>query len=342
MNQNQNLNDILQDELTNSPEPDIYLDGHNFGDEDLYDFTNVKPSLNLGISDEEEEDDINFDYGYGFDYERVIKERLKIANQEFSNEPVVDKERPTTVSFDTAVKAVDIQKDDPDDKKEVVVVPLNDTVEKKDPDAFMNKIKEAIQRYDEMTRLNETNNEYREENDEIEQYFNVPSNQNNSLVKNSTPSPPSRGSPQDEKSNLQLISKIIDSNQSSNPTKFPSPIPQLSPKINSPELQKSDNNVLVEKDGKFELISADQYTAMEKNKPILPHPPQRPKTSTNEYRRNKLINDKIEISKANGSTRSRNRTKSHSPISKHSTPEYAKDYKSPYQATIKVIKPVET
>lgn len=340
MNQNQNLSDVLQDEPTASPEPDMYLDGHNFSDEDLYDFSHVKPNLNLGTSDEEEEDDINFDYGYGYDYERVIKERLKIANQDFSNEPVVDKERPTTVSFDTVVKAVDIQKDDPDDKKEVVVVPLNDTVEKKDPDAFMNKIKEAIQRYDEMTRLNETNNEYREENDELDQYFKTLSNQNNSLVKNSTPSPPSRNSPEDEKSNLQLISKIIDSIE--NTTKFPSPIPQLSPKINSPESQKSNDNVLVEKDGKFELIAADEYTALEKNKPILPHPPQRPKTSTNEYRKNKLINDKIEISKASGSTRSRNRTKSHSPISKHSTPEYAKNYKSPYQAAIKIFKPIES
>lgn len=138
MNQNQNLSDIIQDEQTASPDPDLYLDGHNFGD-DLYDFSNVKPTLNLGTSDDEEEDEINFDYGYGYDYERVIKERLKIANQEFSNEPVIDKERPTTVSFDNTVKAFDIPKDDPEnEKKEIVVVPLNDTVEKKDPDAFMN------------------------------------------------------------------------------------------------------------------------------------------------------------------------------------------------------------
>ncbi|RNA05800.1 coiled-coil domain-containing protein [Brachionus plicatilis] len=343
MNQNQNLSDILRDEQTASPDPDLYLDGHNFGDEDLYDFSNVKPTLNLGASDDEEEDEINFDYGYGYDYERVIKERLKIANQEFSNEPVVDKERPTTVSFDNTVKAFDIPKDDPEnEKKEIVVVPLNDTVEKKDPDAFMNKIKEAIQRYDEMNRHNELTNEYNDENDDVEEYFKMLSNHHANLVKNSTPSPPSRNSPEMDKSNLELISKIVDSKETDSETKFPSPIPQLSPQINSPELQKTEeNNVLIEKDGKFELISADEYTALEKNKQILPHPPQRPKTSNNEFRKSKLLNDKVQ--RVSGSSDpKKNRAKSHSPVGKHLTPEYAKDYKSPYQATIRITKPVES
>jgi hypothetical protein len=52
--------------------------------------------------------DINFDYGYGYDYEQVIKDRLKIANQEFNSEPVAEKKKPNLVSFNNAVTAFDI------------------------------------------------------------------------------------------------------------------------------------------------------------------------------------------------------------------------------------------
>ena len=147
--------------------------------------------------------DINFDYEYGFDYDKVIKERLKAANQAFEdakNDP--PKRKSVLVSFDNAVTAIELGAETEAEgrfqlscwkwgkekvkafclpykvesipstptvssikngaassavKKSVQIaptheniskVPLNDTVEKEDPDRFANKIKEAIQRYD--------------------------------------------------------------------------------------------------------------------------------------------------------------------------------------------------
>ena len=53
--------------------------------------------------------DINFDYEYGFDYDKVIKERLKAANQAFEdakNDP--PKRKSVLVSFDNAVTAIEL------------------------------------------------------------------------------------------------------------------------------------------------------------------------------------------------------------------------------------------
>ena len=52
--------------------------------------------------------DINFDYEYGYDYERVIKDRLKKANQDFVNDSEPPKRKSVLVSFDNAVTAIDI------------------------------------------------------------------------------------------------------------------------------------------------------------------------------------------------------------------------------------------
>ncbi len=53
-------------------------------------------------------EDINFDYEYGYDYERVIKDRLKKANQDFVNDSEPPKRKSVLVSFDNAVTAIDI------------------------------------------------------------------------------------------------------------------------------------------------------------------------------------------------------------------------------------------
>ncbi|CAF0718838.1 unnamed protein product [Brachionus calyciflorus] len=386
-----------QDDQTTDPEPEFFPSDHNFDDDYLYDFSNVKPDLHLETGsnnpseDDEEEDDINFDYAYGYDYERVIKDRLKIANQEFVKEPNVAVDRPILVSFDNAVTAFDILKEQEGsevEKKEeneiINKLPLNDTIEKENPNLFANKIKEAIQRYDEEMAKNQHNiNEIEDENEEdIDEYFSKLSNNNQStdLVKNSTPTPPSRNSPEiikDKSNDLKFISKIVDiaSDQDvdNSKTKSPSPILQLSPKIKSPEppkkqeikqddkkeIEENEDTVLIEKDGKFQLISAKDYTALEQarknlqdddkenQKPLKPHPPQRPKTSNNDYRKNKvMIKDKIDVKRVSRSAdvnKNRpNRIKSHSPMAKYSTPEYAKDYKSPYQATVKTVRTNES
>ena len=63
--------------------------------------------------------DINFDYDYGFDYDKVIKERLKQANQAFEdekNDP--PKRKSILVSFDNAVTAIELGAEtEPDGKR---------------------------------------------------------------------------------------------------------------------------------------------------------------------------------------------------------------------------------
>jgi len=55
--------------------------------------------------------DINFDYGYGFDYEKVIKDRLKVVNQELNNDQEPPKRKSITVSFNNSVTAIGIPND---------------------------------------------------------------------------------------------------------------------------------------------------------------------------------------------------------------------------------------
>lgn len=164
---------------------------YNNLDEDIYDFSSVKRQMDdnalNNYTDEDEEEDINFDYEYGYDYERVIKDRLRKVNQEFVNDAEPSKRKSIMVSFDNAVTAIDISNETrpesteeenkaPTAKKSVGFsepktveanesnenitkkLPLNDTVHKEDPDAFANKIKQAVLRYDNemMNQLNES------------------------------------------------------------------------------------------------------------------------------------------------------------------------------------------
>lgn len=222
-----NNNSNTDDEDDNQQDhQELYATTNPDLDEDIYDFSNVKRNLAASSSGEQhalnytdeddEEDDINFDYEYGYDYERVIKDRLRKANQDFVNDSEPSKRKSIMVSFDTAVTAIDIPNDTRPDSsaneeekanaaqqkmlafkatKSVRIsdddqatedanqhakkLPLNDTVAKEDPDAFANKIKQAVMRYDsemlkqqqhlieqqqtvESNRLNEINDYFRE------------------------------------------------------------------------------------------------------------------------------------------------------------------------------------
>lgn len=116
------------------------------------------------------------DYEYGYDYERVIKDRLKVANEAFASDSTPPLKKSTRVSFDNAVTAVIvdekvdemakikdglepiedektlIQEENDDDetnnKLHLEKVPLNDTIKKDNPDEFANKLKEIVARYD--------------------------------------------------------------------------------------------------------------------------------------------------------------------------------------------------
>jgi hypothetical protein len=106
--------DLFGDDHARSGDPDFHRNRNDF-DDDLYDFTNTKPSLNLDASSnnptDDEEEDINFDYAYGYDYERVIKDRLKQVNHELNNNKDEPKRKSVLVSFDNAVTAVGIPAD---------------------------------------------------------------------------------------------------------------------------------------------------------------------------------------------------------------------------------------
>ena len=184
--------------------------------------------------------DINFDYEYGYDYERVIKERLLKANQDFVNDSEPPKRKSILVSFDNAVTAIDIPIDEQQklhadtqvnfstsnessknsnqnntasnentNENNVIRLPLNDTVQKIDPDAFANKIKEAVQKYD--AQINgqlysndsgnnqesgvESHETNRNLSDSKNSSRNSSPNFNGSHLKGQTPSPPVRSSP---------------------------------------------------------------------------------------------------------------------------------------------------
>ena len=152
--------------------------------------------------------------------------------------------------------------------------------------------------------------------------------------------------------------------------------------LNKLSTNSKEDKVLIERDGKFELVTAEEYTAYEKklalersnknkanakknvnNKaPLIPHPPVRPKTSHETLNRNSSLKTRYLMNKNDNSinngksqtteqiqikrvthsadfTRSKDRSKSHSPIGTHRTPEYAQNYKSPYQMTVKIYKP---
>ncbi len=117
--------------------------------------------------------DINFDYEYGYDYERVIKDRLKKVNQDFVNDAEPSNRKTILVSFDNAVTAIDISIEEQQKlqaesfvsgeerskfraaldqvqlaEDNVVKVPLNDIIQKKDPDAFANQVRIKNSMYD--------------------------------------------------------------------------------------------------------------------------------------------------------------------------------------------------
>ena len=129
--------------------------------------------------DDDEEDDLNFDYEYGYDYERAIKERLAKVNQDFVNDSEPPKRKSILVSFDNAVTAIDIsveeqqklvgcngseivfvnreeklkfntavENDTVEENSYVIKLPLNDTVQKEDPDHFANQVRIKNSMYD--------------------------------------------------------------------------------------------------------------------------------------------------------------------------------------------------
>ena len=245
----------------------------------------------------------------------------------------------------------------------MVKLPLNDTVEKDDPNSFSNKIKEAIARYDEQQQqheiqlqqqqLNKMNNNYQKQQSPQQSVgrsssaspeYNIGSlKQNNKTVsivstgEQKRQSPPYQ--PQQQKNHSQ--SPYSDGDDSFRSIS-PEPMQDRNPKPSAP--QKTDiafsfsslpsnnradslpqqqhkqqnkqeevshksaapaNNseqMLIEKDGVFTLVSKEEYTALEKkrveeekkkkatnNKPLVPHPPIRPKTSTDRTSRGKQI-----------------------------------------------------
>ena len=162
------------------------------------------------------------------------------ANQDFVNDSEPPKRKSILVSFDNAVTAIDIpideqQKLQPDaqvdfstsneisknsnpnntapnensNENNVIRLPLNDTVQKIDPDAFANKIKEAVQKYDAQINSqlysNESGNnqelgvEAHETNRNLSDSKNSSRNSsptfNGSHLTGHTPSPPVRSSP---------------------------------------------------------------------------------------------------------------------------------------------------
>ena len=169
MNKNLMINDYLN-----------YDDGPN---DDIYDFSESNNNMiqqrsyiennnninnshyNYDDDDDEDEDDINFDYEYGYDYERVIKDRLRKVNQEFDNDQPPNR-KSVLVSFDNAVTAIDISIEEQqriesqervkfedatdivEENNNVVKLPLNDTVQRDDPDAFANQVRIRNSMYD--------------------------------------------------------------------------------------------------------------------------------------------------------------------------------------------------
>lgn len=194
-----------------------YDDGPN---DDIYDFsdsnnnmiqqrsyidnnmTNQHYNYDDDDDEDEDEDDINFDYEYGYDYERVIKDRLRKVNQEFDNDQPPNR-KSVLVSFDNAVTAIDIsieeqQRIESEEKvaqnnvtdveeNNVVKLPLNDTVQRDDPDAFANQVRIRNSMYDAQFQS--------QANDELAQEATVnitedPTTFNSGDYKSSTPSPP--------------------------------------------------------------------------------------------------------------------------------------------------------
>ncbi len=221
--------------------------------DDIYDFDStvgnqmiLRPNEVTGPSvynytdeDEDEEDDINFDYEYGYDYERVIKDRLAKVNQDFVNDSEPPKRKSILVSFDAAVTAIDIPIEEqkrqteinfvsPEEKmrfkaavseadledNNVIKLPLNDTIQKEDPDHFANQVRIRNSMYDaqvlELQQNGELNTENvnmfrsgdysRQETNKTNDDKTIPSDlfQLNNEFKSSTPSPP----PYENKSNV--------------------------------------------------------------------------------------------------------------------------------------------
>jgi hypothetical protein len=459
--------------------------------------------------------DINFDYGYGYDYERVIKDRLKIANSELRSEPIeTNKQKSTLVSFDNAVTAFDIPSEseaesgiiEPNDSNlnktnlnggptestattnnlsssiNLSKLPLNDTVQKDNPDSFANKLREAIMRFDneqqqqlekqyELYNNTQSNNNLNSQNNKSTVQTSKPNHQPSTNLKpiqfnsngSKSPSPIlNQNSPDltgktvnnekknhkvlhiistaDESADISINDELLNNGKSNNnldTNKLRISSPPSSNSNNSFDSPRNNNNnkpfsfsaikdentenennknnqnsllnsqedknnkklseqpasekMLIEKDGVFELMSQEEYTAYEKKKALenknrinsgnntskksifIPHPPPaktRPKTSNYDNRKANLIKSRYVIPPSNPSnnsslnntekvgkqqqslirishsadaaSRSKHRNKSYSPISNHRTPEYAQNYKSPYQLTTKIYKPIET
>jgi len=245
--------------------------------DDIYDFDSTSgdhmipqsaivndPSNGYSYTDEDDddEDDINFDYEYGYDYERVIKDRLAKVNQDFVNDSEPPKRKSILVSFDAAVTAIDIPIEEQQKQNEinfvnaeeklrfraavsetdveennVIKLPLNDTVQKEDPDHFANQVRIKNSMYDaQVLELQQGNNNSdrppSQSGDIKSENVNIlePSRQKNNKTDNdkasppnpvkftneymsSTPSPPPSDNPSNTPTSEQTTSNNNDTNK---------------------------------------------------------------------------------------------------------------------------------
>lgn len=168
--------------------------------------------------------------------------------------------------------------------------------------------------------------------------------------------------------NIQNNSKNVNSNESN---EIQSSVSSSSEKQTNEdfimdEKKNSEEKMLVEKDGIFKLMSPEEYTAYEKQKELerakqsskismIPRPPPvRPKTSiTTTGNRNAALKNRFISSSQQNQQLPARYSQSADPngrrkdsiknfpisINNRRTPDYAQDYKSPYQVQFKSIKP---
>jgi hypothetical protein len=224
----------------------------------------------------------------------------------------------------------------------VVKLPLNDTVEKEDPNSFSNKIKEAIARYDEEQQRFEIEQQQEHHHQQQQQQATTPSPTQQQHQQHRQPAKPNSQLPysdEDDDSSRSGSPQAIKDESAAKPQRAQSaptfsfgasdkqPQQQQQQQQNKPAEPvtsgsggaqpvpaKGGDQMLIEKDGVFTLMTKEEYTAMEKkreeeerrmnqsngkNKPLVPHPPTKPKTSNNNER-NASLKNRFITPKTNG------------------------------------------
>jgi hypothetical protein len=244
-----------------------------------------------------------------------------------------------------------------DNKENVIKLPLNDTVEKEDPNSFSNKIKEAIARYDEEQQRHGLEQQQQQSAQQSQAGKQTSKTINNVShvddLRNEQPYNPSLPYSDDDSSRSNSPDEVQEAN--SKPNRVNS-APAFSFGANNSEQQKkpmepftfsqqpvtnkannasdpsNSEQMLIEKDGVFTLMTKEEYTAMERkreeeerknmsinksnnnkqnNKPIIPHPPTRPKTSND---RNASLKNRFITAKMSSNDESSNNTSNPSQI----------------------------